>query len=258
MVTGMKGRVYFVGAGPGDPELLTVKALELMKRADVVIYDSLVTKEIVQFIPESVRKIGIRKSPRAKGLSLQEMCSLMIAYTNSGETVVRLKSGDPLIFGRTWEEIEYLKNAGIEYEIVPGITSALSSAALAGVPLTDRRFSSSFAVVTGHEAKGKSTGSIDWNTLAKSVDTLVVLMGVSTVKEYSRKLLDAGVEPSAVVTVVSNASRIDQKIFRTTLEEVKEGIPEEYGDLCTVIISMKNLATPLIEEPVRTYLGACH
>lgn len=251
----MNGKVYFVGAGPGDPGLLTVRAVELLNSADVVIYDSLVTSEIVGKIPGRVRRIAVRKSPRARGLTLQEMCSLMVAYARSGETIVRLKSGDPLIFGRTWEEIEPLEREGIEYEIVPGITSALASAAFAGIPLTDRRFSSSFAIVTGHEASGKTTGSVDWGSLAKSVDTLVVLMGVSTMTTYCGKLLDAGAEPTAAVTIVSNASRNDQAIFRTTLGEVVNGVPGECGDLCTVVISMKKTASILAEQPAAIHKG---
>lgn len=252
----MKGKVYFVGAGPGDPGLLTVKSLELLNNADVVIYDSLVTREITNLIPPRASRIAVRKSPRAKGLTLQEMGNLMVAYAKSGETVIRLKSGDPLIFGRTWEEIEYLEREKIDYEIVPGITSALSSAAFAGIPLTDRRFSSSFAVVTGHEASGKTTESVDWGNLAKSVDTLVVLMGASTIRDYCSKLLEAGALASASVTVVSNASRPDQEILRTTLGEVAGGSAEECGDLCTVIISMKSTPPLLLEGSTDICAGA--
>lgn len=249
----MKGKVYFVGAGPGDPGLLTLKSVELMKKADVVIYDSLVTDEILRLIPSTVRKIPVRKSPRAKGLSLKEMGSLMIAFASSGEVVVRLKSGDPLIFGRTWEEIEFLESEGIEYEIVPGITSALSSAAFAGTPLTDRRFSSSFAVVTGHEANNKTSESVNWRNLSKGVDTLVVLMGASTLKDYCQKLQEAGVDDSASVTIVANASRSNQKILRTSLGEVLRGLSEDYGDLCTVII---NLRKP-VDIPLEQSMKAC-
>lgn len=251
----MQGKVYFVGAGPGDPGLLTVKSLELMRNADTVIYDSLVTPEILRLIPSSVRRIAVRKSPRARGFDLKEMCSLMIAFAASGEIVVRLKSGDPMIFGRTWEEIDFLKSAGIGYEIVPGITSALSSAAFAEVPLTDRRFSSSFAIVTGHEATSKRYCSVDWDSLSRGVDTLVVLMGVSTIANYCGRLHDAGVEGDAAVTVVANASRADQKILRTTIGEIVKGLPDEYGDLCTVIISMRKPAALSLEQPVGTYTG---
>lgn len=251
----MKGKVYFVGAGPGDPGLLTLKSVELMKRADVVMYDSLVTNEILRMIPPNVRKVAVRRSPRAKGLNVKEMGSLMIAFAASGEVVVRLKSGDPLIFGRTWEEIEFLEREGIEYEIVPGITSALSSAAFAGIPLTDRRFSSSFAVVTGHEASDKANSSVNWGNLAKGVDTLVVLMGASTLGDYCRKLHDAGIDDSASVTIVANASRSDQKITRTSIGQVLQGLSEDYGDLCTVIINLRKAAEIPVEEAVGTCSG---
>lgn len=246
----MKGKVFFVGAGPGDPGLLTVKSVDLIKSVDVVIYDSLVTKEILDLIPSEVLTIAVRQAPRSKGLTLQEMCGIMIDHAISGEKVVRLKSGDPLIFGRTWEEIEFLNREEIEYEIIPGVTSALASAAFAGIPLTDRRFSSSFAVVTGHEAKNKLTGSVNWGELAKSVDTLIVLMGVSTITDYCGKLLDAGVEPYARVTIVSNASRNTQKIFKTTIGEIVEGVSERYGTLCTVIINIRTPSLHIAEEPL--------
>lgn len=256
MVTEMAGKVYFVGAGPGDPGLLTIKSLELMRSADVIIYDSLVTTDILREIPDNVRKIAVRKTPRAHGLGLQEMCSLMIAFAKSGEKVIRLKSGDPLIFGRTWEEIEFLRSEGVTYEIVPGITSALSSAAFAEIPLTDRRFSSSFAIVTGHEANAKKSHSVNWEGLAKSVDTIVVLMGVSTISDYCSRLHDSGVEDEAAVTVIANASRQGQKILRSTIGEIRKGIPDGYGDLCTVIISTgKAMCIPKLENPVEAYSG---
>lgn len=249
----MRGKVYFVGAGPGDPGLLTVRSVDLIKKADVVIYDSLVTDEILHLIPSNVRKIAVRKSPRARGLDLKGICSLVIAFASSGETVVRLKSGDPLIFGRTWEEIEFLKHEDIAYEIIPGITSALSSAAFAEVPLTDRRFSSSFAVVTGHEAENKARDSVDWNSLAGCADTLVVLMGASTLMDYCRRLHDAGVDDSAAVTIVANASRVNQKILKSTIGDIVEACPEDYGDLCTVIINVKGAKGRSLEDPVKTH-----
>lgn len=245
----MSGKVYFVGSGPGDPDLLTVKALKLIRSCDLVIYDSLVTDEIIALIPDSVSKIAIRKKPRSVGLKLPDFVHLMIENAIAGKKVVRLKSGDPLIFGRTWEEIDLLDREGIEYEIVPGISSSLSSAAFSLTPLTDRRYSSSFAVVTGHEADGRENRRVRWKDLAKSVDTIIVLMGVATARSYCEKLMDAGIDGSRQITAVFNASRKNQRIVRTTLREVAEnGLTDRYGDLCTVIINLRSDVDPAEER----------
>lgn len=239
MITIVKlGRVYFVGAGPGDPDLLTVKAVKLLKSADVVIYDSLVTQGILDLIPLTLTRIPIRKNPREQGMNIREIVDLMVEHAQRGELVVRLKSGDPTVFGRLWEEASLLEEKGVPYDIVPGISSALYAAAVSRTPLTDRRFSSSFAIVTGHESSEKSTRRVVWEKLAGAVDTLVVLMGASTIREYTGRLLAAGANPNCVVRAVFNASRDNQKIIETTLEEASKGLPKEYGDLCVVIISL--------------------
>ncbi len=247
----MSGKVYFVGSGPGDPDYLTLKALKLLRSSDLVIYDGLVTKSVIRKIPNSVHRLAIRKDPHAKGIAMEEFTKLMVKNAMAGKTVVRLKSGDPLIFGRTWEEIDALENAGISYEIVPGVSSAFASAAISRTPLTDRRFSSSIAIVTGHEADAKSASSVDWTQLARSVDTLIVLMGASTISSYSEKLMEAGADGNAPVTVVYNASRENQKVIRTTLSGASGGIPLYLGDLCTVIINLRNLSEERYDGMIR-------
>ncbi|MEM0156171.1 MAG: uroporphyrinogen-III C-methyltransferase [Thermoplasmataceae archaeon] len=245
------GKVYFVGSGPGDPDLLTVRALRLLKSSDVVIYDSLVTQGILDLIPESAICVPIRGTPRAHGLKMHEVADLMIKHAQRGDMVVRLKSGDPIIFGRLWEETAFLEEKNIPYDIVPGITSALYSAMVSRTPLTDRRFSSSFAIVTGHEAMENSTHRVNWEKLAGAVDTLVVLMGATTIKDYAVRLLDAGANPEATTRIIFNASRDNQEVIETTLEEASNGIQNGHGDLCVVIISLssgfENMKTRSIE-----------
>ena len=162
----MNGKVYLVGAGPGDPELLTLKALRLLRTADVVLHDDLVTPEILKLIPPTAQVQNVGKRCGSKTIRQEEINFLMVTLAASGLQVVRLKSGDPLIFGRAGEEIEALRRANIEYEIVPGVTSALGAAAAAGIPLTHRRASSTLVLTAGQRASGNSTA--DWNGLAGS------------------------------------------------------------------------------------------
>lgn len=232
------GKVYFVGSGPGDPDLLTIRAMNLLKKSDVIVYDALVTGSVIDLIPEVTVKIPVRQRPRDRGMSIDEIGAVLVSYALRGNSVVRLKSGDPLIFGRLWEEIAFLVSAGIEYEIVPGISSALASAALAKIPLTDRRFSSSFAVVTGHEAKDKVRGRVDWRKLSAAVDTLIVLMGATNASDYTREMIRAGIDGSIPLTAVCNVSRPDQRIVETTLSDVAEGRNPSLGNLCVIMISI--------------------
>lgn len=251
-----KGKVYFVGAGPGDPDLLTLKSLELIRECDVVIYDSLVSDDIMDLVAESVEKIATRSNPRQKGLGVTEMAEIAARRALKGKIVVRLKSGDPLVFSRIGEEIEVLDAAGVDYEIVPGISSAFYSAATSKTMLTDRRYSSSFALVTGHEAKGKAHSSIDWGLLARSVDVLVVLMGASNMADYCRELKRAGMDGECSVKIVGNASRCDQLVVSISLDEACSGKFQPPSDLCTVIISKNRPALSEIRDTERHLLAA--
>src|SRR5581483_2819887 len=167
----MKGKVYLVGAGPGDPELLTMKAVRLLRSAEAVLYDDLVAPEILNLIPASAQVHNVGKRCGTKKIKQEEINFLMIALADSGLNVVRLKSGDPLVFGRAGEEMESLRRAGISYEIVPGVTSAFGAAASTNIPLTHRHVSSAVVLLTAHQAAGSEAAN--WSKLAGSGSTLV-------------------------------------------------------------------------------------
>jgi len=214
----MNGKVYLVGAGPGDPELLTVKALRLLRTADVVLHDDLVAPEILKLIPPSadVRNVGKRNG--SKTIRQEEINFLMVTLAASGLQVVRLKSGDPLIFGRAGEEIEALRRANIEYEIVPGVTSALGAAAAAGIPLTHRRASSTLVLAAGHHAAENS--SADWKGLTWQDSTLVIYMPGSNYGEVSNRLRAAGFTAETPCAIISRATTPQQQIHSTTVEHL--------------------------------------
>lgn len=211
----MKGKVYLVGAGPGDPELLTVKALRLLQGAEVVLYDDLVSPEILNLIPSTAELHSVGKRAGSKSIRQEEINFLMVALAESGRQVIRLKSGDPLIFGRAGEEIETLRNAGIACEIVPGITSALGAAAAAQIPLTHRRASSALVLLTGQQASGSKAA--DWNKLVSSGSTLVIYMPGKNYSEISAKLRSAGLEEETPCALVSQATTPQQRVHRTSI-----------------------------------------
>jgi uroporphyrin-III C-methyltransferase len=214
-MNGHNGKVYLVGAGPGDPELLTVKALRLLRTADVVLHDDLVATEILKLISPAaeVRNVGKRRG--SKTIRQEEINFLMVARAATGLQVVRLKSGDPLIFGRAGEEIEALRRANIEYEIVPGVTSALGAAAAAGIPLTHRRASSTIVLTAGHRAS--ASDDLDWNQFAASESTLVVYMPGSDYDDISSRLTAAGFAEETPCAIISRATTPEQRIHRSTV-----------------------------------------
>lgn len=214
----MKGKVYLVGAGPGDPELLTLKALRLLKIADAVLHDDLVSLEILNLVSPFAQLHNVGKRCGKKEISQEEINFLLVSLAASGATVVRLKGGDPLIFGRAGEEIEALRAAGIECEFVPGITAALAAASAAQIPLTHRRISSSLVFLTGHRANPNDVS--DWRDLISSQTTLVIYMPGRNFKQVATRLEDAGLSPETPCALVSNASRRDQQIVLTTLRKL--------------------------------------
>jgi uroporphyrin-III C-methyltransferase len=214
----MKGKVYLVGAGPGDPELLTLKALRLLRSAEAVLYDDLVTPEILALIPATAQVQNVGKRAGTKKISQSEINFLMIALAESGLQVIRLKSGDPLIFGRAGEEIEALRKAGIAYEIVPGVTSAFGAAAGAEIPLTHRRASSALVFVTARQAA--ESDPADWNKLTASGATLVIYMPGKDYRELAAKLTAAGLTADTPCAIVSRASTNGQQTHRTTLSNL--------------------------------------
>jgi uroporphyrin-III C-methyltransferase len=214
----MKGKVYLVGAGPGDPDLLTVRALRLLRTADAVLYDDLITAEILSLIAATARLHNVGKRAGTKKISQQEINFLMIALAESGLNVVRLKSGDPLIFGRAGEEIDALRNAGIQYEIVPGVTSAFGAAASAEIPLTHRHASSALVFLTAQQAAGSDPA--DWGKLAGSGATLVIYMPGQSYVELAAKLTAAGLTADTPCAIVSRATTSHEQAHRTTVSDL--------------------------------------
>jgi uroporphyrin-III C-methyltransferase len=208
-----KGKVYLVGAGPGDPELLTVKALRLLQSADAVLHDDLVAPEILNLIPATAQIHSVGKRCGKKKILQQEINFLMVALAESGLRVVRLKSGDPLIFGRAGEEIEALRKAGVPYEIVPGVTSAFGAAATAQIPLTHRRASSAVVFLTAHQAA--ESEAANWSKLASSGSTLVIYMPGQNYRELASKLQAAGLSAETPCAVISRASTRQQRTHVT-------------------------------------------
>jgi uroporphyrin-III C-methyltransferase len=214
----MSGKVYLVGAGPGDPELLTVKALRLLRTADVVLHDDLVTHEILKLISPAAEVQNVGKRCGSKTIRQEEINFLMVAKAASGLQVVRLKSGDPLIFGRAGEEIDALLKANVEYEIVPGVTAALGAAAVAGIPLTHRQASSTLVLTAGHRASGNADD--DWSRFSRVESTLVLYMPGSDYGEISSKLKAAGFANETPCAIISQATTPAQRIHRTTVSDL--------------------------------------
>ncbi len=218
------GKVYLVGAGPGDPELLTLKALRVLKEADVVLYDRLINEEILSLTKSGCVHIYVGKEDGKHTIPQEEINRLLLYYASLYEKVVRLKGGDPFIFGRGGEEAMFLAEHSIPFEVVPGVSSFYSVPAYAGIPLTLRGVSSSFAVVTGHEATGKER-TVSWESF-RDVDTLVVLMGVRNRQRIAKELIKAGRDPEETVAFIERGTTEDQRTVITTLRELAENPPE--------------------------------
>jgi uroporphyrin-III C-methyltransferase len=211
----MKGKVYLVGAGPGDPELLTLKALRLLRTAQAVLHDDLVAPEILQLVPSTAQVYNVGKRCGKKSVRQEEINFLMVELAASGLQVVRLKGGDPLIFGRAGEEIESLRRAEIPYEIVPGVTSALGAAAAAEIPLTHRKAASALVFITAQRAS--ATDATDWNKFVGSGATLVIYMPGQNHADLASKLVAAGLPRETPCAVISRATTRHQQVHRTTV-----------------------------------------
>ena len=220
----MTGKVYLVGAGPGDPKLITIRAIELIKKADVVLYDRLVSKKILAMIPKRAVSIYVGREVGDDTTHQENTNELMVKYAQLKKSVVRLKGGDPIIFGRGGEEAEFLKSFNVKYEIIPGITSGIGSATYAGIPLTHRQFASSVVFVTGHEDPEKKTEVVKWKKLAKSVDTIVIMMGLSRIEVISRKLIEGGMDKNMPVAVIQNGTTSKQKMIKGTISNIANKI----------------------------------
>jgi uroporphyrin-III C-methyltransferase len=250
----MTGKVYLVGAGPGDPELLTLKALKLLKSADVVLHDDLIRAEILTLVPSSTQLLNVGKRLGNKRISQEEINSLMIQNALLGFQVVRLKSGDPLIFGRAGEEVEALRQANIEFEIVPGITAALGAAANAQIPLTHRKFASAVVLVTGHHAG--SDEFADWPAKIPLDATVVVYMPGYEYRRTAQQLQQAGLPAATACAIVSRASSPDEQVHVTTIEHLDKS-PRLPSPTLLVVGEVVRLANPaaLREQFGWTHLG---
>jgi uroporphyrin-III C-methyltransferase len=239
----MKGKVYLVGAGPGDPELLTLKALRLLRTAGVVLHDDLVAPEILNFVSPTAQMHNVGKRCGKKKILQSEINYLMIALANSGVDVVRLKSGDPLIFGRAGEEIESLRRANVPYEIVPGVTSALGAAAAAQIPLTHRWNSSAVVFITAHQAAGSEAAN--WSKLAGSGATLVVYMPGQNYSEVAARLKAAGLAGDTPCAIISRATTRHQRTYRTTTAALTDA-PQLAAPTLLVVGEVARFADPLV------------
>jgi uroporphyrin-III C-methyltransferase len=210
------GKVYIVGAGPGDPELITIKALKCIQQADVILYDRLVNKELLDHSKPFVELVYCGKSPNNHTWGQETINQLLVKYASSGKVVTRLKGGDPFIFGRGGEEAEALAKNGIQYEIVPGITAGIAAPAYAGIPVTHRDVSSSFAVVTGHKNNGEPK-DIDWESLANGVDTLAIYMGIKNLPYICRQLIKHHRNPYTPVAIIHKGTTNNQQTITGTL-----------------------------------------
>lgn len=210
----MKGKVYIVGAGPGDPELLTMKAIYKLRSANVVLHDALVSSEILSLISPAARVIDVGKRCGEKSITQAEINDLMVRFASDGKIVVRLKSGDPLLFGRAGEELDALRAAGIDFEIVPGVTSAVAAAASVGISLTDRRFGTQVLFMSAHPAAGKSKQV--WQKADPSHTTTVVYMP-GCHKEVAHGLLKTGLSDDTPCVIISRVSTPEELAYRTTL-----------------------------------------
>lgn len=222
----VKGKVFIVGAGPGDPKLITLKAVEAIKSADVVLYDRLVSKKIISMIPKKSEKVYVGRAVGDDYKHQDVTNDLMVSYARSKRKVVRLKGGDPFIFGRGGEEAEYLRERNVPYEIIPGITSGIGSAEYSGIPLTHRDYASSVVFVTGHEDAKKSKGTVDWKRLARSVDTIVIMMGLSRLEVISKSLVSGGLDRDTPVAVIQDGTTASHRMIKGTLANIARKVRE--------------------------------
>jgi uroporphyrin-III C-methyltransferase len=213
----MIGKVYIVGAGPGDPELITVKAARLIGSADVILYDRLVSEETIGHAKEGCELIYVGKHPGEPSTPQERINEILVEKAREGGSVVRLKGGDPFLFGRGGEEAQVLSGEGVPYEIVPGITSAISVPAYAGIPVTQRHVASSVAFITGHEASTKTKGTVEWERIAQSVDTLVVMMGIRNLGSIAERLIKGGKDPETPAAIIEKGTTKEQRTIIGTL-----------------------------------------
>jgi len=219
----MSGKVYLVGAGPGDPELITVKGVRLLQHAQVVVYDRLIGSKLLEYINPQAQLYYAGKAPGKHSLNQEEINNLLVEKAREGKIVVRLKGGDPFVFGRGGEEALALVQAGIPFEVVPGITSAVAVPAYAGIPVTHRKVASSFTVVTGNEMENKEKREVDWEKIARVGGSIVILMGLNNLPYIKGELLKY-LPPTTPVGVIYQGTTPQQKTVTGTLEDIVEKV----------------------------------
>jgi len=227
--------VYLVGAGPGDPDLLTVKALRLIQSVDVIVYDKLVSTAIIDLIPVGTTRIFAGKQARDHHMPQEDINDLLADLAGGGRRVMRLKGGDPFVFGRGGEEALHLAARNIPFEIVPGITSSAGCAAYAGIPLTHRNLAHGVRFVTGH-TQGENGLDLNWESLADPDTTLVVYMGLTNVREISTKLIEAGLNGETPAAAINQGTRPDQRVLTTTLANLADEIESQQIKGATLLV----------------------
>jgi uroporphyrin-III C-methyltransferase len=215
-----QGEVALIGAGPGDVELLTLKALRFLQQADVVLYDYLVSEDILALIPATTQLVCVGKRAGAHSVPQDQTNQLLVEFALSGQRVVRIKGGDPFIFGRGGEELEVLADAGVIFHVVPGITAAAGATAYAGIPLTHRDYAQSAMFITGHLKA--ETDQMDWSTLARGNQTLVIYMGLMKSEHIQSQLIEHGRHPDTPVAIIERGTQSSQKVFKGQLAQLAE------------------------------------
>jgi len=223
----MTGKVYLVGAGPGDSKLITLRAVELLKKADVVLYDRLVSKKILSMIPKKAKKIYVGREVGDDYSHQENTNDMMIKYAKIKKNIVRLKGGDPIIFGRGGEVAEHLKKHKIMFEIIPGITSGIGSATYSGIPLTHRKLASSVVFVTGHEDLQRSKEKVKWKKLANSVDTIVIMMGLSRIGIICKQLIQGGMDKRTPIAVIQEGTTSKHKMITGNVSNISKLVAQK-------------------------------
>lgn len=229
------GEVYIVGAGPGDPELVTVKALKAIQQADVILYDRLVNEELLNEAKPSAVRVFCGKFPGNHIMTQDRINRLLVKFASKGKCVVRLKGGDPFVFGRGGEEAAYVRKFGIPVQIVPGITAGIAVPAYADIPVTHREYGNSFAVVTGHQMEGKQ--ETDWSGLAVSVDTLVIYMGMKNLAGIAEALIQHGRDSDTMAAVIEQGTLAAQRVVTAPLSQIAAKAKEQaIGNPAVIVV----------------------
>ena len=236
-----KGKVYLIGAGPGDPGLLTIKAKEILEKADCIVYDRLINSTFLSYRNEEAELIYVGKKPDRHTYKQEEINNILIKKAGEGKIVVRLKGGDPFVFGRGGEEGIALFEETIPFEVVPGITSAISVPAFAGIPVTHRGYNAAFTIITGHEDPTKENSSVDWKRLASGNDLLVILMGVGRLEKIATSLIEGGKDKNTPVAIIKEGTKSSQKTITGNLASISKKAKEENITPPAIIVIGENV-----------------